>query len=437
MKWIALLLALVGYSGQLFSEELNIDDFKYGAAIELPKGFEFYQFDLPESVYQKLQSTSFVDLRIFDAQQQEVPFKLKNFDKDPEGTQVSFYPIHAASREVDVIHLKVKRDPEGKISAFKLVDAPEKGLEVAYVLDLTSQGLSNKDYLQLRWQFKEASWKSWACLFGSDDLQKWELINDGCEIMAQPIEKQGVVLNSTIRLPDDFSKRYLLLRVAKPVEGFKLEQVTAETFAQAHHPLDWLQLKPIDVLDNSYIYDAGGPLPISEVEFNSLVNNEMISADIYSRNAKDEEWQLRGSGYFYNFDQHERTLKNLPMRLRAQAARYWKVKLTAPLGGTESPQLKLGWQPAQVIFALQGDAPYMLAFGSDQLSDKLPDYETDFSLGNTEPATAKLGEIYEIPGSRGNKFNKRYFMYGILAALGVIAVLVSVLLWRRVSKRSS
>jgi hypothetical protein len=102
------------------------------------------------------------------------------------------------------------------------------------------------------------------------------------------------------------------------------------------------------------------------VRFDFVQPNTVAQIELLSRAQDKRPWRRRGAGRVYDLQDGAGRLAELALDVNAGADRFWLLRVREPQSvfGTSPPRLDIGIEPARLVFAARGEAPFMLAWGS-------------------------------------------------------------------------
>jgi hypothetical protein len=198
----------------------------------------------------------------------------------------------------------------------------------------------------------------------SDDLATWRTVVAGSPLLRLHLDGR-TLMRDRVPLPA-LRAKYLRLSPADSGPLPDLAGVEAETGAP---PVD--VVLPMRELAGTYTeghafeYDANGLFDVAQVNLRLAAPNTVAPARIDVRADAEAPWRTLTEGVFYRLGEGAEEIRNPPLKLSGAAYRHWRIVLDARSGVTSAapPLLLLGWQPAEIVFATRGAAPFEIAFG--------------------------------------------------------------------------
>ncbi len=353
------------------------DDFAFGLKLPLPGPSALYELSLPQQVYQGVTRPDLSDMRIFNRAGEEVPMAFRApppVVQTPLPLNLPLFPLPtSAMADPNNIALNVQTDARGiVVGVANAIISPNEGVPQYYLLDATALARI-PDKLLLVWDTPEQGFTASMSVDYSDDLQHWEILEP--EITLAEISFEGRTFTQReIDLPP-VRARYMRLHWLSGVTGTRLSSVQA-LFASPlpSIPQQWTQIPGKRVEDSQaqlrnvsvYLFDAGGFFPIDRVRVRLPQNNALVETVLLSRASTAEAWRERYRGALYQIQVQELVWQNTNLALFPNSDRYWRLEVDDRNGGlgTGRPLIEIGWTSKSLLFAPQGEPPFILAYGS-------------------------------------------------------------------------
>ena len=205
-------------------------------------------------------------------------------------------------------------------------------------------------------------------------------------------------------------------------------------------PRQWREAAGAAVADHEgeFEYDLGGAFPVDRIDVNLTEPNSIVPAEILARASAKDPWQPVASTVFYRLREPGGDVTNAPVPVGAGERRYWLLRFD-PRSGVSArvaPQLRAGWQPAELVFATRGSSPFTLAYGNRSakpgalpIATLVPGYDNAQWLP-PNVGVAQVGPMISLGGPdrlREPPDVKRWILWATLA-LG--AILLGWMAWR-------
>lgn len=423
-----LILALV-HAGAALAEPPKPQDFAYGFSLSVAEEAPLYSLTLPEAVYLQSVQPQLGDLRVFNAQNQPVPHALRQppvadqSDRHP----VPVFPLPAEADAADLA-VRVQTDQHGAVIAVSPA-AGARTVPGGYLLDL-SRLPRPAERLHLSWAAAEG-FVSGVRLAVSDDLTDWRPL--GSATVAELSYDGHRLRRDSIELPR-VQARYLRLQLEADAPAIAAAQAEVREAGEA--PWLWRSAELAQAAPDALVFDAGGQLPAQRLDLSFALPNQLVSVRVSSAQSPEGPWRLRHTGAFYRLKLGETELRGTPVELGRVNERYWRLEPVDPGAdlAASPPQLRLGWQPQELVFVAQGAGPYLLAYGSGQVEasgSALPQLLRDLQSNRAliRPATLEdkrvLGGAEALLPPRAPLPWRKWLLWAVLviaaAALGFMA----------------
>jgi len=91
-----------------------------------------------------------------------------------------------------------------------------------------------------------------------------------------------------------------------------------------------------------------------------------VDVELLSRERPQDAWHPVRHGGFYRLKSEGEELRNGPLSVLPNSARYWMVRTDPRQGGLgkTAPRLVVEWVPHEVVFIARGSPPFYVAYGS-------------------------------------------------------------------------
>jgi hypothetical protein len=343
----------------------------YAYRLPLRTGAQAFQrVTLPATVYEHLAYADLRDLRVFNGAGEIVPFAV--VPPVPPPPQVArapllVYPLRTDAPPQDVGELTLSlRAQNGRVSLdVRSRDGrPAGGTRVAgYVLDASAQDVPLGALIVT--PAGDADVNARVRVDASDDLAGWRSVARATPILRlrvgdRTLARERIALGG-------LRAKYLRVTADDAAPLPELAGFEAEVGAPPPPPasLPAREVAGSSADSHAFEYDAAGLFDVAEVDLRLVAPNTVAPAQILARQDPRAPWRHVADGVLYRIGEGKDELRNPPLRVSGAAFRYWRVELD-PRSGVSSaapPTLLLGWQPAEIVFPLRGNAPFELAFG--------------------------------------------------------------------------
>ena len=420
MRYVTLLLGMLGMIAYASAPTLTPQSFIEGIPVRTAGEMPVQVLELPLSVYRTVQRPDLGDLRVFDADGQEVPYALLRNDLRPAQTRTTPLRFFRLEGEVVPETLRLRLEQEGTTLD---LSAPATAVTQppAYLLH-TSELEGVMTELRLEWadtgQNKDrvSDFLTTLSVEVSDDLQAWRPLSTAS--LAR-LERDGNRLErNVIPLPPTTASYLRLTSLEGALPPLTGVQALTQTEA-VRGPLETLTLAPRQSDEEGrYTFNAAAFLPVSSAQLLLPQPNTLVRTELLSSTSSEEPWTRRYTGLRYRVVQEEQDLTSPPMTFAPTTDRYWQVRTARAGGGVGQGELrlKLRYHPHTLLFLARGEGPYMLAYGSPTATSaafepsELAQIPADMTLAGlprarAEPpvtlaGTSLLGETRSFPWSQ-------------------------------------
>jgi len=357
----------------------NKNDFAYGYNLEVDGDGAIYSLTLPEDVYRSMTRADHGDLRVFNSRGETVPHALRREEQklttQHAAADVPIFPLYASADGKPVAggveNVHITTNEQGGVIDINYGKGSMQSRQLSgYLLDLSALD-SVPNALEVQWPQTQTDFVLAVHIEGSDDLNHWgSLVGSATLSHLQYGDHQ--LIQQRIELPLRKVK-YLRLGWDKQ-SGLVLEKVSAQ-FPESiqAQPRQWSEVPAGEPTSNDskeqiYLFDAKCFFPVDRLAVHLPQHNSVVQGVIESSDRPDGNWSPLYRGMLYDLQQQGTTLTTPELILPITTQRYWRLRLPAGealLHGL--PSLKLGWIPEQLLFTAQGEAPFILAFGSVQV----------------------------------------------------------------------
>ena len=439
--------------GELPPTPFTLGDF--GAAFELDarEAGILYRVHLNAEILRAMKQPAERDLAIFDAGGKPLPFIVREvvtpFDNNqpasptPQTFTLPLFPLPGSERgESDLGDIVVRSGRDGRVVEIRGGSAAPGTEGGRFLLDLTP--LLDEFGAYERYEIdiplgEERDVAAAVDVLSSANLRDWRKIAENEPLIrlrgaSGSIESRAIVLQASQGV-----QRYLMLTIsgATPAE----DAVTIAAIPEKPSlriPDETETCQGLRQADGTIHYDTQGMFPIHEVLF-TLNTHGVYSARIEHRRSESEEWRPLTTMNLFRTGNAGEESRSGPIDIRTNS-RYFRVSF--PEGGPESPPtLRIAWRPREAVFMAQGDAPYLLACGSEKPASSLqrPDLVNQVlsSVQNVPVAkTAGRRTVTETAASvdEGAQTNSNWQQYLVWTVLVLGALFFSWAAWSLMRK---
>lgn len=351
-------------------------DFAYIAEIETHNSTPYYELEIPSAVYETISRSDLGDLRVLNGNGQVVPHGLRatalQKNTKTENKNIPFFPLYQqAGQSITDLHLNIKRDPQGEvINIHSRLPKDNKGNQLAgYLLDLR-QWKNPIDQLKIIWKKTDgSSFIRKLNISKSSNLERWHLIATGKTLVNLAYQNHQLTEN-TINLSTS-STNYLRMMFSDQKPGLELESIqVVHTKSSSQHQRNW-QSVTINTTENTGEYSFQHKIKslARQLEIKLPENNTVVRVQVLSRINKEQPWRYRGSTLLYRLSVNGTDIEKTKINISANRDTNWLLRFDQQGGGIGSglPDVKLAWQPQQLVFIARGQAPYRMVWGSAKI----------------------------------------------------------------------
>ena len=427
---------------------LKPQDFAYGIPLNFSGQDALYQTTLPLSVYQNTLRGDLGDLRVFNAQGEVVPHKLRQPDNSslsqPTLGALVFFPLQGAPGSgLDQLSVSIKRNAAGTLINIGSQGKPASSAKLSGYLIDASAIKQSMQALELDWPASSESFVGTLQIENSDNLRGWHTIVHGAPLLNMQFAGHQL-LQKRIAFPA-MNAKYLRLSWPAEQKPLRLSSINAELAgARIDSPLSWLTVKGSEDADKpgDYQFDLGAHLPLQRVRVELPQMNTLVQAGLFSKARAEDAWRPASNNMLYKLHSEGQDLINPDIAV-ASNHRYWLLRVEQNSGGLGAgmPQMQVGWHPQQLLFVTRGQPPFQLAYGSTevkpaefQIQNLLPSGENGSALkiktAQTGIQISLGGEERMVPAPLPRPWKK----WILWAVLGIAVVLLGWMAYRLVKQ---
>lgn len=327
---------------------------------------------LPISILEKIQRKDFGDLRVFNAQGQEVPHQFRQATTGNQSTKatLNFYPFdRKQASNPAVIHIEIlQNNSKQAINVESEQQNQQASNEYQYIAENKNTSLSLCE-LDLDWDQPKSNMILPLKIEGSNDLQNWSTLNRSANLTKFDYAGSKLI-HSKINIRCN-KYAYLRLTWIKPEQGLKLKQIAA-TYKQKKQSVLQQKIigKPNYSDDGNWYFKIATVAPVTQLELISPTGGLLYKGRLYSRPDETSQWRYQRDISQYQLKISGTMLSSSPLMLNPNNDGFWKIELDSSkqLRHEQLPDIKLGWRQQKLVFLAQGGAPFTLAYGNSQIS---------------------------------------------------------------------
>ena len=351
-------------------------------------------------------------MRVFNAQGEIVPHMLQQPATDAETNADKMVLVNLA-------YFPLRNNESSKPEQLRIkIDANAMAIDIASASGVTDKHITGylinaKDILPKNNASIHAlllSWTSAAENFvggynveASDDLKNWQRLVSNAPL-ADLNYGGASLLQNRIELPTT-AAAYLRLSWPADQASLQLNSIQAELAAEKiAAPLNWFVVTPTtSQTPGEYAFDLGVNLPLRRMRFDLPQTNTLVNVSLLSRNAVDDDWQVRSHERLYALQRNQQLLVNADVLITGMQ-RYWLLRVDQVSGGlgAGAPVMHVGWHAQQLVFVARGAAPFQMAFGNSKLKSAEFNVQQLMLPGGNDTqklALAQAGPLFNLGGS--------------------------------------
>ena len=398
-------------------------DFTYSATLSEGKQ-SLRQFELPYQILAGLERQDYGDLRIFNSQNQPVPFSISQIE--PQTYQNNDVYNLRFFRLADSINQRAGLQIEFSENSTRFsFNAVANNAEPNYLLIENPRQRDDLQAIKLNWQQPDTTFSIRAKLESSDDLQNWQNVNDN--ITLYDLKYVGAaLLQNTVNLPFANHAKYLRLSFL-PSSTFTLqiEKISGEyhhTTSVERENWESFALEPGEH-PNEWLFNTGSLIPVTKIEFKIPATGLFYQGSLYSKNDEPvqnstrinrqppnfkhevkralhrypeyrtpeqrDNWRYQGTITQYRLLTASGEIVSEPVIILPSKDAQWQLVLDQPatLLADQIPTVKVAWHPVMVTFLAQGNSPYQVFYGNQKIppfNAVLPPTVNDNSIETVE-----------------------------------------------------
>jgi hypothetical protein len=392
-------------------------DFRSGIELLPESGHSVGELSLPDAVYQGVIRDDLGDLAVFNAGGTPVPHALCA-PPVAKAARLADLPLPVFPLQTATVngaggaHVELSRvgavtvemTPGGAPAT--VVPGDVATAVGAYVIDARA-AKGALEAIRVRWRAPDGASELHVRIDDSDDLEQWQpLVTQATLVQA---DAAGQTLQRE-RIPLPLASRsYLRITRSDPGPSPQLDEVLGELHAPEVQQSAAIWFSPARLppgTGGGFTFDAARLAPVATARIVLPATNMTLQLSLQSRGRQDESWRTVWSGSAYTVGAGDEERHSEDARFAPDGDRYWRIEALrgAESLGTAAPQLRLGFEPARLRFLLQGDGPFLLAYGSaraggassascDGLVEGLPQSELQSLIG-----AVQLGAVRTLGG---------------------------------------
>jgi len=406
MRSGALLLLVVFISGTTQAAE-NLNQFAYGTKLTLDAN-QLYEFEVPSYIYQHSQQQHLLDVRIFDADGNEMAQTItetqhRTSTTHKQAKNLTFFPVSGPLLTVqpqsqNPVNMHIKRDDAGIIvDIYNDQPATKNNNPTYYLVDLGESKSQNLRELFLSW-IKSEQITATVTIDTSNDLQNWHTAGKGVIFYLN----NGKQLFNKNRVSVKGANRYLKIGIQSDAT-FALKSIQAifEDNEEQQAPLRWTKATLISQNNNHFEYDVPTGYLFTALRVTPTGDNVLLHIQL-TRSSDGKKWQRHYEGNIYQLKVGDQQYNSDPIVGYSNFVRWphWRVDIiSSNQPHNQAPEIELGWYPQKLRFLTNSAGIYTVAFGSKLVRQTAPSIPALIRTDNSIVKPVNLPEtIFEIGG---------------------------------------
>ncbi|MFO1427729.1 MAG: DUF3999 domain-containing protein [Steroidobacteraceae bacterium] len=413
MSAIAVALLAAAAAAPAADAALLPQDFAYARNIEpTDGGAAAYRMSLPLEVYATLVGADAGDLRVFNGNDELVPYELRRrAERLPPAAPFRPQPLFVLRGDVrqalDAVRVKIESGGTAlDLSATPVIAAGPPSGEApvgSYIVDVRGVDVP-LGRLRLSWADSPTAYVGAVDVEASDDLANWRPVGHGP--IANLMAGDTRLLSNEIEI-DAPRSPYLRVTPAAPAPPFAFTGIAVQPAQQREAvPRMLTQVTGAAVADvpGAFDYDLGAVLYVDRLHLLLPEVNSVAEVDVEVRDAPTQGWRRAGRVVAWRMSGAGGELESGAQPLPPFVARFVRLRSDPARGGLGriAPRLEVGWVPHELRFLARGPAPFRLAYG--RAGATRADVDLDGlvpGLGTRLPVLeAALGAQMELGGAR-------------------------------------
>lgn len=384
--------------------DLGLADENFAFSADISAGKQSVRrFEIPYEVLQGIQRQDYGDMRIFNSQNQSIPFSVTvvkpQSQQHSSEYELDFFTL--PSKAVQHQRMQIEIDKYTSRISFKALST-ESGKQ-SYIIIKNSYSDKGLDKLQLNWAASDHAFSVKLKLEQSDDLEHWRTIKHNTTLYDLKHDST-LLIKDTIFLPRPSNAKYLrisfnhqhdfLYSVIKIIGYYRhqsqveLENWKTLTLKPGESAHEWLfntdSVAPIvkiafDIPQSGLVYQGtlfskhSSPVVKPAISNKSQFKKEVKKILHYPKRKSPEQnnsWQ-----YQQRFTQFRLLTESGEINSQALSMpniikdSLWRIELKQPLTllPEQVPTINIAWHPVILTFLAQGIGPYRLLFGNPNI----------------------------------------------------------------------
>ena len=410
-------------------------DFAYGISLKTAEKAPAYRVELPLDVYKGVVSPELADLRVFNANNEVVPYEVrrqKSFASEPGPTsRLPMFPLRGDARAaLDAFRVTIQSG-RAQLNLNAPQSEPAPSTVHAYLIDARAFK-APMSAIQLQWPDDAQDFAGMLDVEASDDLAVWRKVVHAAPIANLRANNEHLIENRT-EFRSTKAKFWKLAWVGNDAP-FALSAVVVE---RARNVIEAKRLKltiegaPVDSRPGEFAYDLRASLPVDRVNVELPQRNSVATVAVLSRTDPKEIWRTVTRQGLYRIDQtgnEGNELNNSAAQIDTDSDRYWLLRFEKPEDvGSGTPRLNIEWIPHELLFVARGEGPFVIAYGS--VTAKAAQTSIARVLPKLELSAAQVGAPFDLGGPSRREPERAPFPWKSVTLWAVLLAGVGALGW--------
>ena len=398
---------------------------------------------LDESVYRQVRRADLGDIAAFNAAGEALPFGPMPAEyraPQAEWREAAWFLLPpAVLQPAEDLHLHVTRDASGELTLDATLKHGELGAPQDILVDVREDKRSVEAII-VEPVMDAPDFSVQVAVEASDDLENWSNV-DSSATLAHLRQNGQSLTRSRIEF-GALNARYLRLRLLDGRVGIPAHAVRVLVRnpgpATAVQPRSRIAADFVRQEGKAYVYKLPARVPVERANIALADDNAIASFSVSAREVGERNWVYLGQLDAFRLRAAGVQLDNEPMDIGQTRQLEWRVESNTALA--RPPILELYYRPERWLLLTHGNAPFMVAAGSN--TSRGDDFPLEALLGQVrakfgrdwQPTAAALGSMQEAGGDAAlNAYSaeskRTWLLWAVLllAAMAVIAMVLRLL----------
>jgi hypothetical protein len=379
------------------------------------KGGAILAWEIPETVYRRLERPDLGDIRVFDAEGIMVPFTIRKMEAaplTPPPERVPFFVWQGSDADGFPHNQDIELNSEGTVITIK--NYKGSSASPIYLLDCSSFP-EPPDSLSLKMRGAAEFFNTLTTIHYSTDLANWTLFE-----RKQTLSYYGEsgANRDSLKLPSS-AFRYLLLGFSLPAPELLYAEARFKAQAQKKPGRDMLIAGERSPDKRKVTYTIDGYFPLICADW-LLPQPDSVQVMVKNRLRSNEDWNYTGSMTIFRYSAGDDVRKNSPLETNSSAP-YWELEAGGSQAFAFVPDMLISYEIRELVFLARGQGPWKAAYGNGLCP---PDSTLDIAGLSAFERAGLTGEKTYEPGRRRSQGGMRNYGEFALWAILILAALV-------------